>query len=133
MSPLRVAIVLVALVLATAAHRAASAQPIPITVKIHGTVEAPPSEDRPRATWRLRIDGEETTLFVTRLDVLAGSVTNGAVIRQLRLSRGLLIVQGRKPTLQTIRATPDGGDITIQGTMRWADIPATLLVSTATR
>ncbi len=110
----------------------ASAQPRATTVKISGIISEPPAEGRARATWNLRANGTEVKLFVTRLEILAGGPTDAEIFRQLRVNRGLIVATGEAPAMSIIEETAAGKAITIQGTLRWAETPAVLLVSTAT-
>jgi hypothetical protein len=109
----------------------AVAQPQAITVKISGTVGEAPSEGRPRAKWHLRVNQKEVKLFVTKLEILAGSATNAEVIRQLKVNRAAILTEGGADALKTIESNPPGKPLTIQGTMRWAVTPPLLFVSTA--
>lgn len=109
----------------------ADAQPKAITVKIQGQVGEPPDEGRPRATWRLRVNGNEVKLYVSKLEILAGATTDVEIFRQLKVNRGLVVVSGEAPAVATLEGAKNGQRVTIQGTMRWADTPAILLVSTA--
>ena len=109
---------------------ATEAQIRPITVKLMGTAYEAPTEGRPRAKWHLRVNRKEVPFFLTKLVVLAGSTTQIEIINRLKLSRGAIVVNGPKPALETLETAAPGTPLEIQGTLRWTDTPAILLVST---
>lgn len=106
------------------------AQIRPITVQLIGTAYEAPAEGRPRAKWHLRVNRKEVPFFLTKLVVLAGSTTAIEIINRLKLSRGAIVANGPKPALETLETATPGTPLQIQGTLRWTDTPAILLVST---
>lgn len=107
------------------------AQPRAITVKIDGRIGKAPDEGRARARWHLRVDRKDIELYVTKLEILAGATTNAEVIRHLKANRAAILTSGGADALKTIADAPEGANAVIQGTMRWAETPPILLVSTA--
>lgn len=122
---------LAAAFLVTAVPAPVAAQPRAVTVKIIGTVDEAPSEGRARAMWRLNVSGKTIDLHVTKLELLAGGPTPADIFRHLRVNRGVITVSGEPAGLKTVTDATKGQTLTIQGTMRWAETPAILLVSTA--
>lgn len=114
-----------------AASTPALAQPKAITVRVEGRVGKAPDEGRPRARWHLRVDRKDVELYVTNLEILAGSMTPAQVIRQLKANRAAILTSGGEAALRAIRDAPEGANAVIQGTMRWTETPPILLVSTA--
>lgn len=77
------------------------------------------------------MNGSEVKLFVTKLDVLAGATTDAEVLRHLRVNRAAILTSGDKAGIDAIENAPAGKPFRIQGTMRWAETPPILMVSTA--
>ena len=127
-------LVAVAFTVATSWIQPVAAQPrAPTQVRIEGHAGSAPEGVRPRASWRLEVDGEEKPFALGQLVVLTpGAATSSSILGQIRAQRGTILVVGSEENRKAIAEAPDGKALTITGNLRWTGGRSSLLVDGVT-
>lgn len=102
---------------------------LPITLRIDSFVGPKPAGLVPQATWVVRVQGNEYTLQVMRLEVLAGNTAYFNIIQALTPYLYAFTVYGDPQALATLTQAPPGQQITIIANAQLAQLPGLLFLS----
>lgn len=101
----------------------------PITVRIEGFVGQKPAGAVTEATWVVRVQGEECTLQVMQLQVLAGNTAYFNIIEALTPYAYAFTVYGDAQALRTLTQAPPNQNIAIIANAQMAQLPGLLFIS----
>ena len=102
---------------------------LPITLRIDCFVGPKPAEVVPQAAWVVRVQGDEYTLQVMRLEVLAGNTAYFNIIQALTPYLYAFTVYGDAQALATLTQAPPGQQLTIIANAQLAQLPGLLFLS----
>ena len=102
---------------------------LPVTVRIDTFVGPKPAGAVPQVTWVVRVQGDEYTLQVMRLEVLAGNTAYFNIIQALTPYVYAFTVYGDAQALATLTGTPPGQQLAIIANAQLAQLPGLLFVS----
>ncbi len=101
----------------------------PITLRIDSFVGSKPAGLVPEATWVVRVQDNEYTLQVMRLEVLAGNTAYFNIIQALTPYLYAFTVYGDAQALATLTQAPPGQEIAIIANAQLAQLPGLLFLS----